>query len=34
MSTGYETFDVPRPGGSLRVGRWGVGPGTSSRRTA
>ncbi len=26
MSTGYETFDVPRPDGSLRVGRWGSGP--------
>jgi len=26
MSTGYETFDVQRPGGSLRVGRWGSGP--------
>lgn len=26
MSTDYETFDVPRPGGSLRVGRWGSGP--------
>jgi lipase len=25
MSTGYETFDVQRPGGSLRVGRWGSG---------
>jgi pimeloyl-ACP methyl ester carboxylesterase len=26
MSRGYDTFDVPRPGGSLRVGRWGSGP--------
>ena len=26
MSTGYETFDVQRPGGTLRVGRWGRGP--------
>jgi pimeloyl-ACP methyl ester carboxylesterase len=25
MSAGYETFDVARPGGSLRVGRWGSG---------
>ena len=25
MSPSYETFDVPRPEGSLRVGRWGSG---------
>jgi lipase len=26
VSAGYETFDVQRPEGTLRVGRWGSGP--------